>query len=446
MTEEEKKAALLLEIEGKVKGLITESQKGSVSKADLDTQVAEINKAIANGLNNDQIATLKSSVDDLVEATQKNSLELKEMREDGLTKKNAQPKTFREALKDAFMSKKDQVLTEKDDDNGKRLSLKEYFTEKGHQTTPAFTIKAAVDMLQSNIAQSEINLVRLTELDPNRVGIPLTIYPHVFDWMPKKTMRKAYMSVLVVYTYVDGSGTKTEGTASSKSSFLLKTVEYKAFYNATYFTLSDETLDDLDEVMDEIAITAPDKILDSIDGKILGTAGDGATDIKGLFAAGNHTDFATVTYTDTVEGANIIDLIAKAKLQCEGNKYRPNVVVMNPTDIDNMAALKDTDENSVTDRRVRWDALGNPAFVMGMRIIASTSITADTLAVIDRKQLIIGIRKDMSLQIGLNGTDLTEGQKTVVIKVRNAFGIRDAAGIIYSDAIATDVIAINIAP
>jgi hypothetical protein len=442
MTEEEKKAALLLEIEAKVKGLIVDSQKESVTKAELDTKVNEINDAIAASLDNDQISALKASVDGLIEATGKNTLELKEFKEGKVTN-DSTPKTFRGAIKEAIMSKKDICLTKKDDDNGERYSLLDYFQEKGRSESPVFTMKAAVDMLQSNIAQSEINLVRLTELDPNRVGIPLTIYPHVFNWMPTKPMKKAYMSVLVVYTYVDGSGTKTEGSASSKSSFLLKTVQFKAFYNATYFTISDETLDDLDEVMDEIAMVAPDKILDSIDGKILGTTGDGSTDIKGLFATGNHTDFATATYTDTVEGANIIDLISKSKLQCEGNKYRPNVVLMSPTDIEAMGALKDLDENSVSDRRVRWDSTGLPAFVMGLRIIASTAITADTLAVIDQKQLIIGLRKDMSLQIGLNGTDLTEGQRTVVIKVRNAFGIRDIAGIIYSDGIAADVAAID---
>lgn len=441
MTEEEKKAALLQEIEAKVKGLITDSNKESITKAELDKKVDELNKAIADSLDKDGMATLKTSVDDLVEATNKNSLELKELR-DGKITEDAKPKNFREAIKDAIMAKSD-VLVEKNDDYGKRMSLKDYFTEKGNRTTPTFTIKSAVDMLESNIVQSNVATVRLTELDPQRVGIPLTIYPHVFDWMPMKTITRPTMSILVVYTYEDGSGTKTEGSASSQSSFLFKTVEFKSFYNATYFTLSDETLDDLEEAMDEIAATAPDKILDSIDGKILGTSGDDSTDIAGLFTANKHTDFATVTYTNTVTGANVIDLIAKAKLQCEGNKYRPNIVIMNPTDVDNLAAVKDANDNSVNDRRVRWDTLGNPAYVFGMRIIASTAITADTLAVVDQKQLMIGKRSDMTMEIGYNGTDFTEGQKTVVIKVRNAFGVRDKAAVIYSDAIATDVAAID---
>ena len=40
------------------------------------------------------------------------------------------PKTLKDALKQAVLTKKDIVLTEKNDDNGQRLSLKDYFTEK----------------------------------------------------------------------------------------------------------------------------------------------------------------------------------------------------------------------------------------------------------------------------------------------------------------------------
>jgi hypothetical protein len=117
---------------------------------------------------------------------------------------------------------------------------------------------------------------------------------------------------------------------------------------------------------------------------------------------------------------------------------------MHPTDIDNMGALKDANDNSILDRRVKWDAIGNPSMVSGMKIIASTSQTVNTLGVVASKQVIIGMRKEMTLEIGHNSTDLTEGQKTVVIKIRLAFGVRDKAAIIYSDDIAADVAAINI--
>lgn len=432
--------------EDQVKTLIADSQKGTVSKTELEKKIKTINTDIEK-LTSDQIDALKKNVDKLVEDLEKANKALDEqgtaikaLKETGKVDKN-KPVGLKEAFLGAIMEKKDRFLTEVDDDYGKRFSMKEYF--ENHSESPKFTIKV-VDMLQSNIVQSEVNLVRLTELDPNRVGIPLTIYPHVIDWMPSKGMRKANMSILVVYDYSDGAGTKTEGSASSKSSFLLKTVEFKAFYIATYFTISDEVLDDLDEVMDEIAITAPSKILDNIDEDILGTTGNDSSAIAGLFTSNKHTDYATATYENTVKGANMIDLIAKARLQCSTNKYLADVVIMNPDDVDNFAALKDADDNSILDRRVKWDANGMPSFVMGMRIIQSTAITANTLAVVDSKQLIIGNRKDMSLQIGLNGTDLTEGQRTVVIKIRLAFGVRDKAAVIYSDDITTDVTAIEI--
>lgn len=443
----DEKEKLFNEIESKVKDLIGNSLKDGMKREDLDKAVETLNLQIAK-LNDEEIKNLKTSVDNLAEKNkellgivEKQGEELKKSQEE----KQSNPKSFRDLIEDGIMEKKDTVLVKKNDDNGERLSLKDWFTEKGNQTTPVFRLKSAVDMLESNIVQSNVNTVRLTELDPNRVGIPLTIYPHVLDYMPKKQINRKNMSILVVYTYTDGSGTKTEGSASSKSSFLFKTVEFPSFYIATYLTLSDETLDDLGETMDEIAITAPDKIKDQLDSDVYNSTGDDSSSIAGLRTANKHTDFATTTYTDSVEGANVIDLISKAKLQAEANNYRPTHVIMHPTDVDNLAALKNSFEDSVNDRRVRFDALGNPVSVMGLMIVSTTAITANELIVLDIKQTMLGIRKDMTMEIGYNGTDLTEGQKTVVIKMRAAFGVRDKAAVIYSDDIATDVAAINIA-
>ena len=443
MAEEFNKEALLTQI----KGLIDESKNGVVTEKELNKRIDNINEQLkelnSKDNNHEEVKALKDSVANLLEATQDNTAAIKAMVDKANNPKPEAPKTFRAALEEAVMEKKDIVLTEKNDDFGKRLSLKEYFTEKGNQTSPTFTVKAAVDMLVSNIAQPKVPDIRLTELDPQRVGIPLTIYPHVMMWVPSKRIKRPTMSILVVYTYEDGSGTKTEGSASSKSSFLLKTVEFKSFFIATHFTLSDETLDDLDEVMDEISVTAPSKILDKVDTKVLGTTGDDSTDIAGLYTSTKHTDFATATYTDTQENASIIDLVSKAKLQCEGNKYLPDAVVMNPSDIEKLSGLQNAFEDSKLDRRMSYDNIGQPTFIKGLRIIASTAQAANTLAVIDSKQLMMGIRNDMTMEIGYNGTDLTEGQKTVVLKLRVAFGVRDKAGVIYSSNITTDVEAIN---
>ena len=51
----------------------------------------------------------------------------------------------------------------------------------------------------------------------------------------------------------------------------------------------------------------------------------------------------------------------------------------------------------------------------------------------------IGKRKDLTMVMGYNGTDLTEGQQTVVLKVRIAFGVRDPLAVIYCSGLAAGV-------
>jgi uncharacterized coiled-coil protein SlyX len=439
--------ALFLEIEKRINTIVENQTKENVKKSDVDKDLKEINKMITE-LSDKQIKELSETVanqaktiTDLTNASKEQGIELAKMK----NKPEAPVKmSFREAVKESIMEYKDKILTNVSDTYGERLSMKGYFTG-GNRQSPTFTIKAAVDMLQSNISGNYVNNIRLTELDPMRVSVPVAIYAHVLEGIfPSKQLNKPFMSFLVVGTYWDGSGTKTEGSASGKSSFLLTTVEFKAFNVSTHFILSDETLDDIEEALDEIAIVAPDKIHESIDSKVFADSGDNSTDIRGLLVGGTTcTDFVAATYADTVKGANIIDLISKAKLSIEKSKYRPNMVVMNGTDIESFQGLKDALDNSVLDRRVAWGPMGVPVAVCGMRIVQNDSLTANTMLVLDNTKVMLGVRKAMTMEIGLNSTDFTEGQKTVRIGMRLAVGVRDKAALSYVTAIGNDIDTIN---
>ena len=135
-----------------VKGIMSDSLKGLVSEKDLNTRVEAINKQLetlnSREDNHEEVAELKKSVDTLVtamgetnEALKTQGEEMKALTEQG--KKKAKVKgtqTFYKAIEDAFMEKKDVILTEKNDDYGKRLSLKDYFDN--HEGTPSLTLKA----------------------------------------------------------------------------------------------------------------------------------------------------------------------------------------------------------------------------------------------------------------------------------------------------------------
>jgi len=433
-SQDEEKKQLLVDIQK----LILDSTKENVNKKTLDERIEAINKMIEEAFkSNEEIKTLKESVDKLLEVTGANAAAIKAMSENPKVPGDNKVKTFKSALMDAIKSHPEVVKTKKDD-NGERESLIDYI--KSNQRTPEINIDKAVDMLESNIVQNNVANVRLTELDPERVGIPLTVYQHVIDVFPSSPISKPYMSLLVVYDYSDGAGTKTEGTAPTQSSFILKTVEFKAFDIATYFTLSDETLDDLPEAMDELGMVAPDKILASIDGKILRDGGNGTTDIKGLFVgADTCTDFVASAYASSTVGANKIDLISKMKLAIRKNKYAANFVGLNSTDIEVIQSEKDLLNNSIADKRLQFNVNGDLVKICGLTVFENDSITADTCIVGATNKLKIGIRKGSTMQIGYNGTDFTEGQKTVKVNMRLAFGVRDKAAFQYSAGMAADV-------
>lgn len=452
LTPEQEKEALFQEIDARIKNLFETSEKATQEV--IDKQVKLLQDAtdkLSDEGKKELDEKLKSQIDDISDKQEKI---LKTHEEMGLAIKKLEdnkssrvvPKSFRECIKEAILEKKDQVLAEKNDDWGKRLSLREYFKKNGSRATmPEMILKAAVDMLQSNIVQSEVQLVRLTELDSQRVSIPLTIYPHALTVFPKKRIVKPSMSLLVAYSYEDGAGTKTEGSAGSKSSFLWKTIQFPSFYINTHFTLSDETLDDLEETLDEVGIVAPDKILDNIDGQIFQDGGNGTTAIQGLFVGGTTcTDFVASTYEDTVDGGNLVDLIAKMKLAVRKLKYRPNFVGLNSTDIDRIQCLKDQLDNSIADRRLVFNANGDLVKIAGLSVVENDSITANTCIVGDTSKAMIGIRKDMTMEIGYNSADFTEGQKTIMIKTRLAFGVRDKAAFQYSSDMDTDLNTIRI--
>lgn len=454
--QEAAKKALLKDIMEDVKSLIVDSQKESVTKKDVDDKIEVLNKKI-EGLDNSSTKELSESLDKMtkkLEDVEKASneqkdiimnqgLTIKGLKEKGVKKET--PMTLRKSLEESVKNHPDvkDLLVEKNDDLGTRMSMKDYFTTKGHEYSPVFEFKVAVDMFNTNIAGNYVNLINLTELDPQRVNIPLSIYQHVTDYMPLRFINKPTLSLLVAYTYVDGSSTTSEGGTPGQSSVLFKTIEFKAQKIDAYATLGEETLDDFEQALDELAMVMPDKIQDSIDSDVLGTSGDDVTAIKGLRTSDKSTAFVAATYANKVVGANIIDLVGKMKLSCLGNKYKPDAVWLNPTDIDDLSALKDQLDNSIMDRRVKFDNLGNPINIAGCVIKATTDMPTDQCVVGQMAKNQLGVRKNMEFQIGLSGDNFRDGERTARISIRIAYAVRDKAAFIWSNAITDDISTIN---
>jgi hypothetical protein len=131
--------------------------------------------------------------------------------------------------------------------------------------------------------------------------------------------------------------------------------------------------------------------------------------------------------------------------QCEDSEYSPDTVGLNPVDIRlYINSLKDALDNSIKDNRLVF-ANGKLVSICGLRVVASKKIAANTCFVGAINQLaLLGVRKNLTLEIGLNGSDFVEGQKTARVGMRVAFGVGDPLGIIYCSDMTTDIETIKV--
>lgn len=456
-------AKLLEKIQKKLEEALSKLDSEGMTKAQKDKfekSIEKLNTDIAK-LSEEAIAKLKLSVEEMAtkneslvtdikkanDALAAQSIEIKKLKEGGV-ESTEQRMTFRDAMKAAIMENRDKLgIVERNDDFGKRLSFKGFFEKNGNRALmPEIEItKAAIDMFQSTNLDANVVGLRLTAIDPTRVSIPLSVYPHVMNVYQVKSIARPYMALLVVHTYWDGVAVKAEGAAAGKSSFKFKTVSFPAFYISTKFNLSDETLDDLDETLDEISRTAPDYIMKAIDAQIDRDGGDDVNSIQGiLVGAAKCTDYVRQQAAASIPGATVVDLVQDMILQAEAAGYIPNVLKLNPKQIAKVASARNSFDDSKNDRRVTYDTLGQPAAICGLRIIKSTDIALDDALVLDNMLPWIGVRKGITMEIGYNGTDFEEGQKTVMFKVRLAFGVRDKAGVIYVNGVQAAVDALSV--
>lgn len=327
------------------------------------------------------------------------------------------------------------------------LGKKAFKVKDYDKSSMKYSVKAAIDMTTALSvapgADPGTNIGSITDYKMRDVLINLTKDVHATQFLPTDPVSDKYMGVLVEHTYEDGTGTKAEGSASSKSSIKFKTIEFKVFTIATYFRVSKENLADIDRLESKLNRIAPDKILSTLDGKIFSALGDNSADIKGMYVAGNYTAFTAATFAASVEDANIIDLVRKMKLQAHNADEDVNAVVLHPSQIDEIEALKDANKNYLQSRGIVFDAMGNLVRLHGLAVIRNKKPTTSRVTVMWNEAAEIGIREDINYEIGLDGNDLTEGMRTIVFEMRAAFGVGKPGGIIVSTDPTGDIAVIN---
>lgn len=297
-------------------------------------------------------------------------------------------------------------------------------------------LKAAVDMTTSNTF-SGVETGYQTGYSMRDRLIPVINDMHALDFFSVTNISDKYFGVFVEKTYVDGADVKAEDTAAGQTSFLFDTVEYKVFKYNTHLHVSEEQMEDVDQIIQRINRLVPNRLKSKLDSYIFEDGGDNSASAYGMFVDGtNCTDFTPNTYSSTVADANIINVIGKMKLQALNSNYDVNMVGLHPTTIDEIEELKDGDKNSLKLRGAIFDDNGNLVRIKGLGIMRNKQIGTNEAVVFNMDAPEIGLRRGIEMIIGYDSDDLTTGMRTIVFSMRAAFGVNTPGAVIYSSDLA----------
>jgi len=204
---------------------------------------------------------------------------------------------------------------------------------------------------------------------------------------------------------------------------------------AAYIKVSKEMLADLAFVRSEINTELMEAIEQNIDYSLVN--GAGGNDLNGLLTYA--PAFSAPSFTGTIPGANISDLVRIAKAQIEAANFVPTHVVLNPEDVAKIELTK-TSTGEYT-YPAFWDANMRLA---GLIVVSSNNIAAGTMIVGDFSKFNIKFREDMNMSVGYENDDFTRNMITILCEARLVSYVKgnDVNAFVQSD-IATDIATIT---
>ena len=233
----------------------------------------------------------------------------------------------------------------------------------------SFNLKAPATMLQSTHLTGDV-------IEPDRQ--PGTWFDpernvRVRQIMSQGTMGSNAVSFIQEQNFEDGAGTVAEGGALTQSDFDLVEVTESAKKIGTYAKVSAEMLEDIEGLASYIGVRLGAKIKLEEDTQIISGSGTG-NNLNGLVTQA--TAFSTST---NVTQGHLLDVLALAVSQAKIAEYMPTAIICNPADTEGLFVAKDGDKRYLHP----WIYTSEPLAVMGVPILESTAISADTFLVGD---------------------------------------------------------------
>jgi HK97 family phage major capsid protein len=340
---------------------------------------------------------------------------------DNLTKK------FNERF-DAFEVENKKMFEKKNESKNFKTNLVKALNEgaidnlvKGNTNAAAFEIKA--DMTMNADYSGEVvpaDRVPGFKFDPNRPQ-------NMRQIIPNGSTGSDVVRFVKESGFSNGAAAAAEGATLGQTDFDMTATSVNVEKIGTYLRISEEMLADTAQLTSYISNRVPAKLLEVEDDQILGGNGS-SPNLNGLYNSGTNFDTSSSgAFYQSVDSANEFDVLVAAINQLALSNYKPNYILLNPTDFHKILLLKDSQSRYLKDQVY---AGLQPSF-MGVPVIINNEVNAGTFLVGDFNSCQLWIRENLSVSFHReDGTNIRDGFVTVRCQERVALATYLPLGII----------------
>ena len=340
---------------------------------------------------------------------------------DNLTKK------FNERF-DSFEVENKKMFEKKNESKNFKTNLTKALNEgaidnlvKGNTNAAAFEIKA--DMTMNADYSGEVvpaDRVPGFKFDPNRPQ-------NMRQIIPNGSTGSDVVRYVKESGYSNGAAAAAEGATLGQTDFDMTATSVNVEKIGTYLRISEEMLADTAQLTSYISNRVPAKLLEVEDDQILGGNGS-SPNLNGLYNSDTNFDTSSSgAFYQAVSSPNEFDVLVAAINQLALSNYKPNYILLNPTDFHKILLLKDSQSRYLKDQV--YQGL-QPAF-MGVPVIINNEVNAGTFFVGDFNSCQLWIRENLSVSFHReDGTNIRDGFVTVRCQERVALATYLPLGII----------------
>jgi len=400
---------------------ITEAVNAGVS-AKLDAAKAE--SKIENDSLKSELKSANEKLDALKSEVNAELVKVKSLVEKPAVKEHV---SFKSALRAAFAEKADEIKT--------------ILANDGKQShTLNIEVKSAVTMGEDNTIGAGSTAYSLTQ----NTGIISPILQRVEKYLAAVSVGSIGTQRAMWIEETDQQGTpifigEGDGKIQLSTLYVEKTANVKKI--AVYGKVTTEMLADLPQLISYIETSLMKKMGVVIENQLFSgnNTGDNLNGLKTVATA-----FSAGAAAGAIPMANEFDVLNAVATQVELAFGTANAIFVNPSTLQAMKAVKSSQGEVLY--KDYMDILGGGEMVVsGMKVIASSMVTAGDFVGGDLKAAHVLFREQANIQIGLDGNDFINNKKTILIESRLVqFVSANETPLIIKGDFATAIAALNL--